>query len=227
MRPYEIFREVEPAIVTDLFTTFRDEDRDVYKSALASLAQDRKLRPVFVQRKSVTDQIAWMHKTLKLRGSDAVAEHLLQVWFMKFQQPLLIKFCDGMGIEHNGEGSVDGALPEELDAEKLSETVDTLYAEFNPLIVSLYLHLFNLQRAGGWQVLEDLLSDDDRVRLKTEPEAPTEEEEMSASDSAARGETGEEQEAMPEASNPEDAGPEDAGPQENGVEEDEVATDRN
>ena len=72
-----------------------------------------------------------------------------------------------------------------------------------------------------------MLSDDDRVRLKTEPEAPTEEEEMSASDSAARGETGEEQEAMPEASNPEDAGPEDAGPQENGVEEDEVATDRN
>ena len=156
---------------------------------------------------------------------------------MKFQQPLLIKFCDGMGIEHNGEGSVEGALPEELDAEKLRETVDALYAEFNPLIVSLYLHLFNLQRAGGWKVLEELLSDDDRVRLKTEPEAPPEEEEMSAFDSAARGETGEEQEAMPEASNPEDAGPEDAwpedawpedaGPQENDVEEDQVATDRN
>lgn len=171
MRPHEIFKEVEPAIVTELFTTFREEDRDVYKSALASLAQSRKLRPVFVQKKSVADQITWMHKTLKLRGSDTVGEHLLQVWFMKFQQPLLIRFCDGMGIEHNGEGSVEGVLPDELDPAKLSETVDGLYADFNPRIVSLYLNLFNLQRPGGWEALENLISNDDRVRLGEEPEA--------------------------------------------------------
>ena len=155
----------------------------MYKSALASLAQARKLRPVFVQRKSVADQIAWMHKTLKLRGSDTVAEHLLQVWFMKFQQPLLIKFCDGMGIEHNGEGSVDGALPPELDPEKLSETVDALYSEFNPRIVSLYLHLFNLQRTGGWGALEKVLSNDARVRLGAEVD-PSSDESEPDSDSA-------------------------------------------
>ena len=218
MRPYEIFREVEPAIVIDLFSTFRDEDRDVYKSALASLAQERKLRPVFVQRKSVTDQIAWMHKTLKLRGSDTVAEHLLQVWFMKFQQPLLIKFCDGMGIEHNGEGSVEGSLPEELDAEKLSETVNILYAEFNPLLVSLYLHLFNLQRAEGWKVLEALLSDDDRVRLKTEPEASADAENGSGSEPATGREPELDQEATLKASDPEDTEPEGNGA-------DQVATD--
>ena len=177
MRPHEIFKAVEPAIVTELFSTFRDEDRDVYKSALASLAQSRKLRPVFVQKKSIADQIAWMHKTLKLRGSDTVGEHLLQVWFMKFQQPLLIRFCDGMGIEHNGEGSVEGTLPTELDSDKLGETVDGLFADFNPRIVSLYLNLFNLQRPGGWDALETLLSDDDRVRLGAEPEAPAREEE--------------------------------------------------
>ena len=48
---------------------------------------------------------------------------------LKFQQPLLIRFCDGMGIEHNGEGSVEGVLPDELDPAKLSETVDGLYAD--------------------------------------------------------------------------------------------------
>lgn len=176
MKPHEIFKAVEPAIVTELFTTFRDEDRDVYKSALASLAQSRKLRPVFVQKKSVADQIAWMHKTLKLRGSDTVGEHLLQVWFMKFQQPLLIRFCDGMGIEHNGEGSVEGVLPAELDSDKLKETVEGLYTDFNPRIVSLYLNLFNLQRPGGWEALETLLSNDDRVRLGAEPEASAVEE---------------------------------------------------
>tara|TARA_B100000963_G_scaffold189697_1_gene165046 strand:- start:6 stop:500 length:495 start_codon:yes stop_codon:yes gene_type:complete len=123
-----------------------------------------------------------MHKTLKLRGSDTVGEHLLQVWFMKFQQPLLVRFCDGMGIEHNGEGSVEGALPDELDADKLKKTVDGLYADFNPRIVSLYLNLFNLQRSGGWEALENLISDDHRVRLGEEPEAAPAEEGDSSSE---------------------------------------------
>lgn len=188
VRPHEIFKEVEPAIVTELFTTFREEDRDVYKSALASLAQSRKLRAVFVQRKSVAEQIAWMHKTLKLRGSDTVGEHLLQVWFMKFQQPLLVRFCDGMGIEHNGEGSVEGALPDELDEDKLNETVDGLYADFNPRIVSLYLNLFNLQRPGGWEALENLISNDHRVRLGEEPEAAPAEEGGALSEADSEGE---------------------------------------
>ena len=136
MKPHELFKNLDPNVVSELFTTFREEERDVYKSAVASLAQSRKLRPVYVQKKPVPEQIAWMHKTLGLRGSDMIGEHLLQVWFMKFQQPLLIKFCDAMDIAHNGEGSVEGELPGELDAGKLKETVDVLYADFHPKVVS-------------------------------------------------------------------------------------------
>ena len=179
MKPHELFKEIDPAVVTELFTTFRDEDREVYKSALTSLAQSRKLRPVFIQKKPVVEQIAWMHKTLMLRGSDMVGEHLLQVWFMKFQQPLLIRFCDGMGIGHNGEGSVEGELPAEMDAAKLTETVDGLYADFNPRIVSLYLHLFNLQRPGGWDGLADMLANDGRIVLGNVPEPQIEPEGVS------------------------------------------------
>ncbi len=170
MKPHELFKQVDPAVVTELFTAFREEERDVYKSALASLAQSRKLRPVFVQKKPVPEQISWMHKTLTLRGSDLVGENLLQVWFMKFQQPLLVKFCDSMGIPHNGEGSVEGDLPAELESGKLKETVDLLYADFNPRIVSLYLYVFNLQRPGGWDVLAEVLAEDKRVVLGNEPE---------------------------------------------------------
>ena len=170
MKPYELFKQADPAIVAELFTTFRDEEREVYKSALASLAQSRKLRPVFIQKKPVAEQITWMHKTLKLRGSDTIGEHLLQVWFMKFQQPLLIGFCDGMGIDHNGEGSVEGELPAEMDTAKLKETVDGLYTDFNPKVVSLYLYLFNLQRPGGWDALADTLANDGRIVLGIDPE---------------------------------------------------------
>ena len=170
VKPHELFKQVDPALVTELFTSFREEDRDVYKTSLASLAQSRKLRPIFIQKKPVAEQIGWMHKTLKLRSSDMVGENLLQVWFMKFQQPLLVKFCDGMGIAHNGEGSVEGELPAELEAGKLKTTVDALYADFNPSIVSLYLHVFNLQRPGGWDALAAVLADDERVVLGVEVE---------------------------------------------------------
>ena len=200
MKPHELFKQVDPVIVTELFTTFRDEDREVYKSALASLAQSRKLRPVFIQKKPVVEQIAWMHKTLGLRGSDTVGEHLLQVWFMKFQQPLLIRFCDGMGIDHNGEGSVEGELPAEMDPARLKETVDGLYADFNPRIVSLYLYLFNLQRAGGWDVLAEMLASDKRVILGSEADSSSKSEDPSAPEGA------EESKGLKEAGEPEEAG---------------------
>lgn len=201
MKPHELFKQVDPAVVTELFTAFREEERDVYKSALASLAQSRKLRPVFIQKKPVPQQIAWMHKTLTLRGSDMVGENLLQVWFMKFQQPLLVKFCDGMGISHNGEGSVEGELPSELDAGKLKETVDALYAEFNPRVVSLYLHVFNMQRPGGWDSLAEVLSGDERVILGKEPETKDRQEApgeaVPATEQVAGTENGEDSESEP------------------------------
>ena len=48
MKAHELFKLLDPAIVAELFTTFREEEREIYKSAVASLAQARKLRPVYV-----------------------------------------------------------------------------------------------------------------------------------------------------------------------------------
>lgn len=161
----EIYQQLDPALVQEMFLYFREEERDLYKTTVASLAQNRKLRPVFIQKKPVPEQIAWLHKTLQMKNQGVVGEHLFQVWFMKGQQPLLIDFCDGMGIEHNGEGSVEGDLPETLDDEKLKTTVDTLLGKYNPKLVSLYLHIFNKQTPDGWDNLAQLLKQDDRLGL--------------------------------------------------------------
>jgi len=165
MKAFEIYQTVDPAIVTDMFFWLRDNERQLYKSAIASLTAARKLRPVFVEKKPVPEQIAWLHKTLKLRTSDTVGEHLFQVYFMKSQQEILKTFCDGMGIEHDGEGSVEGSLPETLDDEKLTSTVDSLLESNDPKLVTLYLHLFNLQTKDGWDNLGEKLENDDRLEL--------------------------------------------------------------
>jgi len=148
-----------------MFLYFREHERDLYKSSVASLASNRKLRPVFIQKKPVADQIAWLHKTLKLRSSDIIGEHLFQAWFMKGHQDLLVGFCDGMDIPHNGDGTVEGELPDDLEADKLAGTLDTLLEKHDPKLVTLYLRVFNLQTADGWPTLATALAEDERLVL--------------------------------------------------------------
>jgi hypothetical protein len=165
MKAFEIYQTIDPSLVSDLFLWLRENERQLYKSAVANLTAARKLRPVFVEKKPVPEQIAWLHKTLKLRSSDTIGEHLFQLYFMKGQQELLKAFCDGMGIEHDGEGSVEGSLPETLDDEKLKSTIDSLLESNDPKLVALYLHIFNLQTKDGWDNLSECLKNDERLSL--------------------------------------------------------------
>lgn len=143
----------------------RSNEKALYNNALGSLAANRKLRPIFVQKKKPADQAAWLHKTLKLRTSDTVGEHLFQVWFMKSQQEILKAFCDGMEIKHDGEGQVEGELPKALDANKLKSTVDSLIGANDPKMITLYLRIFNLQTPAGWDSLSEILESDERLVL--------------------------------------------------------------
>lgn len=164
MKAHEIFQHASPDLILGLFHYLRTEQKEVYRTALATLAQGRKLRPVFVQKKRPEDQYAWMLKTAKLRGSDGVCEHLLQLWLLKAHQELLVKFLDGVGIEHDGEGAADD-LPDEIDAKKLKQTVDALRTEYDPEVVRVYLHTFQLQKADGWEVINELIAKDPTLQL--------------------------------------------------------------
>lgn len=163
---HQIIQRVPQPVVEEILNYMRNEERDVYKSALATLASGRKLRPVFIQKRPLDKQLVWMTDSLKLKTGDSVAEQLLQVWLLKAKKDMLIGFLDKMGIEHDGEGSVD-ELPEELDAEKLKVAVDALLESESdrPEAVKIYLHLFQSQRAGGWDSLGELLEKDERLAL--------------------------------------------------------------
>ena len=165
VKAHEIYSAVDPAQVTEILDWFRANDRNVYKSAVATLAGSRKLRPVFIQKKPLVDQYAWIHKTLKLNACNAIGEQLLQAYLMASQQSMLGMFCDGLGIPHDGKGSVVGDLPKKLDAERLTATIDRLVGLFEPKLFALYLHCFNMQVPGGWPELTEKLSSDERLVL--------------------------------------------------------------
>ncbi len=168
VKAHELYNAADPALVAQMLNWFRDHDRNVYRSAVATLAQSKKLRLEFVQKKPLPEQYAWILKTLKSKQSDTIGEHMLQAWFMAGNQPMLAAFCDAMGIEHDGKGSVTGELPETLDAAKLDAAVDTLVASYDPKVVALYLYVFNLQTTGGWDTLTAKLASDARLKLGAE-----------------------------------------------------------
>ena len=164
MKSNELFSSFSPELVGQMLDWFRDQDRKVYKTAVASLANQRKLRAVFIERKSLADQYAWIHKTLQLKASNGIGDHLLQAWLMGGQQDMLGSFCDVMGIEHEN-GTVNGELPETIDAGKLDNAVELLLEDHDPKLVSVYLQMFNQQVPGGWPELTAKLESDERLKL--------------------------------------------------------------
>lgn len=165
VKAHELYTAVDPALVTQMLDWFRANDRNVYKTAVATLASNRKLRPVFIEKKPLSDQYAWIHKTLQIKACDTIGEHLLQAYLMAGQQSLLAMFCDGMGIAHDGKGSVVGDLPKKLDAERLATTIDRLAGLFDHKLLALYLHCFNMQVPGGWPELSEKIASDERLKL--------------------------------------------------------------
>lgn len=170
-QPYELFQEMKPETALSVFQYLRDEQREVYKATISSLTANRKLRPVFIQRKPVPEQIDWMLKNVKLRGSAEVAAQILQLWLLKAKTEVLTDFLDGLGIEHDGKGAADD-LPDELDAKKLKSTVGGMLKKHEPEVVAIYLQIFQTQRPGGWDTLAALISETPQLNFGEAEAAP-------------------------------------------------------
>ena len=158
-----IFQRISDKLSLQIFQYLKGEEKEAYKSVLTSLAQSRNLRPIFIQKKPIDKQISWIIANLKLKTSSEIADQVLQVWLLKAKKDMLIGFLDQLGIEHDGEGSVEGDLPEKLDKEKLKKAVDEMLESHSEEEVKIYLHLFQSQRSGGWNELNELISSDEQL----------------------------------------------------------------
>lgn len=171
MKAYQIFQQIPEARSRDIFHYLRTEQKEVFRSAVAALASQRKLRPVFIQRRPPEQQYAWLQKTCQLKGSEDTDGHILQIWLLKAHQPMLVSFLDGLKIEHDGEGAAED-LPDTLDAKKLKKTVNALIDEYDGVTVAIYLQTFQLQKPGGWPEIAALIESDDRLSFGKAEEEP-------------------------------------------------------
>lgn len=159
-----LFQRIPDDLASVIVNYLRNEEREVYKSTLATLATGRRLRPVFIQKRPLEGQISWMKESLKLKNAESIADQVLQVWLLKSKKDMVVGFLDAVGIGHDGDGSVE-ELPEEIGLEKLQAGVEKMLEAHPVDEVKLYLHMFQSQRPGGWEQLGKLLEEDERLKL--------------------------------------------------------------
>lgn len=164
MTPHEIFLKASPGLVSGILNYLNEEQKALYKAAIDSLAKQRKLRPVFVERKPRQERHLWMHEALGRKVNETVAAQLLQVWLVGAQSSLLCDFLDGLGIKHEKDGTVE-ELPPAPATEKIKQVVDGLLGKYDPETVIVYLSAFQALGETGWDTLQQLLDSNPRLQL--------------------------------------------------------------
>jgi hypothetical protein len=163
-KPYEIFAALSPAVSEQLFSYIHEKEKPLYKASIDTLAKQRKLRPIFVERKPRAERHTWMRDALGRKVNEAVAAHLLQIWLVGAQAKLLCDFLDGLGISHDDNGTIE-TLPPAPPKEKLRTTIDHLLTTHDPAVVVVYLNAFQALDENGWSTLAELIAEDPNLQL--------------------------------------------------------------
>jgi hypothetical protein len=172
MRSYEIFRECPTEVVNEIFVYLHEHEKPVYRGIIQNIATQRKLRPVFIERKPKTERHEWLRQALSRKPADDVAAQTLQIWLLGAQKDLICEFLDALEIAHDGKGFVD-ELPPEPPNEKLKVVVDHLLESHRPQVVAVYLNLFQTMDDAKWKGLEEILTTDARLKIGQASEAKT------------------------------------------------------
>ncbi len=164
MTSYEIFGHCSSQLANEIFVYLQEKEKPVYRAVIQNLANQRKLRPVFIERKPKPERHIWLHQALARKPADDLATQVLQIWLLGAQQRLICQFLDALEIKHDGKGVVD-QLPSEPEVEKLRSAIDLILEHHSPAVVTIYLHLFLMMDDAGWERLSEILGTDERLKV--------------------------------------------------------------
>ena len=156
MLAYQIFQTIPTALAGTLFTYLRKEERESYKGVVERLAEQQKMRPVFITKQSPEKQVKLLTAACGRKPAEAIAMQVLEIWLMRGRQAMLVDFLDRMEIKHDGAGMVD-KFPEVMEPALLSSTLAGMRETYPAGELALYLYVLQEQKEGGWPELSALL----------------------------------------------------------------------
>jgi len=163
MTASELFAEMSPKLATRIVEEVHDSDKDLYRVALAGIAQAKKVRPVFLERQPRAERYRTMAAGLGRNDLNAIAGNVISGWLVKTQQPLLTDFLNALKIKH--ENGVVEDLPEKVEDKDFHDAVELLLGKYPPEVVGVYLHAFYDMNEANWPNLQKLLDEDVRLML--------------------------------------------------------------
>jgi hypothetical protein len=163
MTCHELVGFMSPDLALEILAFAYSEDKPLYRATLTAVANARKLRPIFYERKPRVERHRDMLEMLSRPRMEPAAADLLRGWLVKAQTPMLIDFLDALGIPHQ-KGIVEN-FPDTVADDKLKAAVDALLAKHPREKVIIYLHSFCAMNTVNWPNLESLLQSDSRLQL--------------------------------------------------------------
>ena|ERR1041385_895405 len=163
LKSHELFGFMSPALAQEILNYAYDSDKQLYRAALGSVAEARKLRPVFLERQPRTERHVTMLQTFTRPSLDAVSGNLIGAWLLKKNTAMLSDFLNSLGVPHK-EGVVED-LPGEMEEGKLKAAIDALLAKYPPEVVAVYLHAFIEMNEVNWPALKTAIESDSRLQL--------------------------------------------------------------
>jgi len=154
---------ISPTLATRILEELHASDKEVYRVALAGVAQTKKVRPVFLERQPRAERHRAMVAALSRPELNTITGNVLSGWLVKNQSALLIDFLDALKIKHE-KGVVEN-LPEKVDDADLNQAVGLLLGKYPAEIVALYLRAFNDMNEANWENLRKILAEDERLKL--------------------------------------------------------------
>jgi hypothetical protein len=140
MTASELLSAISPTLAQRILEEVHATDKELYRVALASAAQAKKVRPVFLERQPRAERHRFMIAALARPDLNMVAGNVLSGWLVKNQQALLVDFLNALKVSHDN-GVVEN-LPDKVDDTDLKNAVNLLLEKNPPEIVALYLHAF-------------------------------------------------------------------------------------
>ena len=160
---HELLGFMSPNLALEILTYIHENEKPVYRAAMASVAEARRLRPVFLQRQPKPQRHATMLATLARPALEMVTANLIRTWLLKKHKDMLCDFLDALGITHK-DGVVDD-LPASIEDSKLHSAIEALLAKYPREAVAVYLHAFQGMNEVEWPNLKTLLESDKRLEL--------------------------------------------------------------
>lgn len=163
IKSHELLQFMSPQLATDILEFTFSSDKDLYRLTLQNVAERRKVRPIFLERKARAERHKTMVATLCSPTMELFSSNLIRHWLLKKHTAMLTQFLNALGIEHE-DGVID-ELPESVETPKLHNAVEELLSTHPHELVAVYLYAFNSMEESGWDNLSELLDSDPRLEL--------------------------------------------------------------